>query len=102
MLPLLLRRRFVAVRVGVASLPLPPPPPPPAALLPRAAPAAAQRALASSSAAAGGSGGSASLERRAYWRRLYEAGGDSFSLPEPNANLARFWSDLMPPEQPLP
>ena len=62
--------------------------------------AALRRTLATksaASAAAAANAADAAVERRAYWRRLYETGGDAFSLQEPNANLARFWHELMPP-----
>ena len=63
--------------------------------------APASSSVASSSSAAAAAAAAAAVEQRAYWRRLYEAGGDAFSLPEPNANLARFWHELMPPPSPL-
>ena len=64
--------------------------------------ASSSAAAATTSAAAAAAAAAAAVEQRAYWRRLYEAGGDAFSLPEPNANLARFWHELMPPPPPPP
>jgi hypothetical protein len=73
---------------------------PPRRALSAAAATATAAAAAAASAAGGGAAAAAAanaaVERRAYWRRLYEAGDDVFSLPEPNENLARFWGELMP------